>query len=90
MKNYPVQIISTIQNKNVSIRDTFIIIANFIKSIDYKMKGEGVHSEGKPYLIKYTFSYKNAIKFINLLQDLGYSFEIKLYVKTIKGVAIYE
>ena len=84
MKNYPVQIISTIQNKDGSI------IANFIKSIDYKIKGEGVYSEDKPYLIKYTFSYKNAIKFIKLLQDLDYSFEIKLYVNTINGRAFYE
>lgn len=84
MKHYPVQIISNIQNKDNPI------IFDFIKSIDYKIKGEGDYNEDNPHFIKYTFSYTNTIKFIKLLQDLGYSFDIKLYVKTIKGVAIYE
>lgn len=84
MKHYPVQIMSTIQNKDNSI------ISDFIKSIDYKMKGDGFYYEDKPHLIMYTFSYTNAVRFMKLLEHLGYSFEIKLYVKTINGVAIYE
>jgi hypothetical protein len=84
MKNYPVQIISTIKNKDNPI------ISDFIKSINYKIIGNGLSDNYAPHLIMYTFSHTNAIKFIKLLQDLGYSFKIKLYVKTIKGVAIYE
>ena len=84
MKHYPVQIISTIQNKDTPI------IFDFIKNIDYKIKGEGDYDKNKPHFIIYTCSYKNAVKFIKLLQDLGYLFEIKLYVETITGCAIYE
>ena len=84
MKHYPVQIISTIQNKDNPI------IFDFIKNIDYKIKGEGDYNKNKPHFIKYTCSYKNAVRFMKLLEHLGYSFEIKLYVKTINGVAIYE
>jgi hypothetical protein len=84
MKHYPVQIISTIKNKDNPI------ISDFIKSIDYKTKGEGDYNEDKPHFIQYTFSYKNAVKFMKLLENLGYMFKIKLYVKTIKGRAIYE
>ena len=84
MKNYPVQIISTIQNKDNSV------ISDFIKSIDYKIVGKGRSINDKSHFIQYTFSYKNAIKFIKLLQDLGYSFEIKLYVKKTSVIPIYE
>jgi hypothetical protein len=84
MKNYPVQIISNIQNKDNPI------IFDFIKSIGYKTKGEGDYNEDKPHFIKYTFSYTNAVKFMKLLKNLGYMFEIKLYVKIINGRAIYE
>lgn len=89
MKHYPVQIISIIQNKDNSI------IFDFIKNIDYKIKGDGVYGDGvyfedKPHLIKYTFAYKNAVKFMKLLENLGYSFKIKLYIKTINGIAFYE
>lgn len=84
MKHYPVKIISNIQNKDNPI------IFDFIKSINYKTKGKGFGLEGHPHFIKYTFSYTNAVKFMKLLENLGYMFEIKLYVKTIDKVAIYE
>lgn len=84
MKHYPVQIMSTIQNKDNSI------ISDFIKSIDYKIVGKGRSIDDKSHFIQYTFSYKNAIKFIKLLQDLSYSFEIKLYVKKTSVIPIYE
>jgi hypothetical protein len=84
MKHYPVQITTNIQNKDTPI------ISDFIKSIDYKIKGDGVYYEGYPHFIKYRFSYTNAVRFIKLLEHLGYLFEIALYVKTINGIPIYE
>jgi hypothetical protein len=84
MKHYPVQITTNIQNKDNPI------IFDFIKSIDYKIKGNGDFKENTPHFIQYRFSYTNAVKFMKLLENLGYLFEIALYVKTVNGILIYE
>lgn len=84
MKHYPVQIKTNIQNKDNPI------IFDFIKSINYKVIGDGIGDKDKGWKIVYTFSYTNAVKFMKLLENLGYLFEIALYVKTINGIPIYE
>ena len=84
MKHYPVQIKTNIQNKDNPI------IFDFIKSINYKIKGDGYFEENTPHLIQYRFSYTNSVKFMKLLQNLGYLFEIAFYVKTVNRVPIYE
>jgi hypothetical protein len=86
MKHYPVQIKTTINNKDNPI------IFDFIKSIDYKIQGEGEgeYDKNVPHFIKYTFSYTNSVKFMRLLQDLGYNFEIGFFDKVVNGRAIYK
>ncbi|MGA1049559.1 MAG: hypothetical protein ACO3UU_16265 [Minisyncoccia bacterium] len=92
MKHYPVQIEAIIKDEDISIIDKYSdIIFDFIKSINYKVQGEG-----KVYIfqdcleIKYRFSYINAVKFMKLLQDLGYNFEIRFFVKVVNEIPIYE
>jgi hypothetical protein len=84
MKPYPVQITTTIENKDNPI------IQDFIKSINYKIIGRGEYDKNKPHFIKYTFSYTNSVKFMRLLQDLGYNFEIGFFDKVVNGRAIYK
>jgi len=84
MKHYPVQITTTIENKDNDI------IKDFIKSINYKTTGKGLYYENMPHFIQYTFSYTNAVKFMKLLQDLGYNFEIGFFVKVVNEIPIYE
>jgi len=84
MKPYFVQITTTIENKDNDI------IKDFIKSINYKTTGKGLYYENMPHFIQYTFSYKNALKFMRLLQDLGYNFEIGFFDKVVNGRAIYK
>ncbi len=84
MKFYPVQITTTIENKDNDI------IGDFIKSINYKIIGKGEYDKNKPHFIQYTFSYTNSVKFMRLLQDLGYNFEIGFFDKVVNGIAIYK
>jgi len=92
MRHYPVQIEAIIKNEDISIIDEYSnIIFDFIKSINYRVQGEG-----KAYMfqdcleIKYRFSYKNAVKFMKLLQDLGYNFEIGFFDKVVNCIPVYK
>jgi hypothetical protein len=84
MKHYPVQITTTIENKHNNI------IQDFIKSINYKIRGKGSYDENKPHFIQYTFSYTNSVKFMRLLQDLGYNFEIGFFDKVVNCIPVYK
>ena len=84
MRHYPVQIKAIIKNEDNNI------IQDFIKSINYKIIGKGEYDKNKPHFIQYTFSYTNSVKFMRLLQDLGYNFEIRFFDKVVNGRAIYK
>jgi len=84
MKHYPVQITTIIENKDNPI------IFNFIKSIGYKIQGEGEYDKNVHHFIEYRFSYTNSVKFMRLLQDLGYNFKIGFFDKVVNGIAIYK
>ncbi|MGA1050643.1 MAG: hypothetical protein ACO3TG_04050 [Minisyncoccia bacterium] len=84
MRHYPVQITTTIENKDNNI------LVDFIKSINYKIYGKGEYDKNKPHFIQYTFSYTNSVKFMRLLQDLGYNFKIEFFDKVVNGIAIYK
>jgi hypothetical protein len=84
MRHYPVQIKTIINNKDNPI------IFNFIKSIGYKIQGEGEYDKNVPHFIEYRFSYTNSVKFMKLLQDLGYNFEIGFFVKVVNKIPIYK